>query len=130
MINPSTTPPTIPLFICSQVYTRLGPPYFLVPPVGIEPTSAAPQAAVLSIERRERPTHTKIKTLFSKGFLLEPEDLGKMLAELKRQGFKGVFSVEYEHNTPELVDNVRKCAEFFNKCATMTQKELEALPDK
>lgn len=55
---------------------------------------------------------------------------GKMLAELKRQGFKGVFSVEYEHNTPELVDNVRKCAEFFNKCATMTQKELEALPDK
>jgi sugar phosphate isomerase/epimerase len=54
----------------------------------------------------------------------------KMLAELKRQGFKGVFSIEYEHNTPELVSNVQKCTEFFGKCAVMSQNDLQALSCK
>ncbi|MHC4502998.1 MAG: TIM barrel protein [Planctomycetota bacterium] len=36
-----------------------------------------------------------------------------MLAELRRQGFKGVFSIEYEHNTPELAEDVRKCVDYF-----------------
>jgi sugar phosphate isomerase/epimerase len=54
----------------------------------------------------------------------------KMLAELKRQKFRGVFSIEYERTTPELVENVKKCVDFFNTCAALSQQELEALPDK
>jgi len=42
-----------------------------------------------------------------------------MLAELKRQGFKGVVSVEYERPSPELAANVGKCAEFFRKHAPL-----------
>ncbi len=48
-------------------------------------------------------------------------DARGMLEEAKRQGFKGVFSIEYEIGSgQELVDNVRKCVEFFDK----TAKEL------
>jgi sugar phosphate isomerase/epimerase len=36
-----------------------------------------------------------------------------MLAELKRQGFEGVFSVEYEYNWANSVPEIRKCAEYF-----------------
>ena len=37
-----------------------------------------------------------------------------MLTELYAQGFKGVFSIEYETGGgQELIDNVTKCAEFF-----------------
>ncbi len=36
-----------------------------------------------------------------------------MLAELKRQGFRGVISIEYEHNTPQLEQNVAKCVAFY-----------------
>ena len=44
-----------------------------------------------------------------------------MLQELKRQGFKGVFSIEYEIGSgQELVDNVAKCVEWFGA----TAKEL------
>lgn len=54
----------------------------------------------------------------------------KMFAELKRQGFKGVFSIEYERHSPELLQNLKQCVDFFNKCAPLSQQELEALPDK
>jgi len=40
-------------------------------------------------------------------------DAAGQLRELKRQGFHGIVSAEYEHDTPELASNVRKCAEFF-----------------
>lgn len=41
-----------------------------------------------------------------------------MLEELKRQGFKGVFSIEYEHGSgPELIRNVAKSLAFFSKTA-------------
>ena len=44
-----------------------------------------------------------------------------MLEELKQQGFKGVFSIEYEiGGGQELVDNVAKCVEWFGA----TTKEL------
>jgi len=46
-------------------------------------------------------------------------DAASMLAELKRQGFKGVVSVEYERPSPELAANVGKCAEFFRKHAPL-----------
>jgi hypothetical protein len=46
-----------------------------------------------------------------------------MLAELQRQGFKGVFSIEYESGGGQaLEDNVAKCAAFFEE----TAKELLA----
>ena len=42
-----------------------------------------------------------------------------MLAELKSQGFRGVFSIEYESTTgEELVSNVAKCCAFFSAEAT------------
>lgn len=38
---------------------------------------------------------------------------GAQLQELYRQGFKGVISIEYEHITSELLENVGKCVEFY-----------------
>jgi sugar phosphate isomerase/epimerase len=47
-------------------------------------------------------------------------DAKAMMAELKRQGFKGSFSIEYEHVDDNLKDNVAKCVAFFEE----TCKEL------
>ncbi|MCY3021977.1 MAG: sugar phosphate isomerase/epimerase [Planctomycetota bacterium] len=45
-------------------------------------------------------------------------DVKAMLAELKAQGFKGVFSIEYEHGTGKaLLDDIAKCVKFFDKTA-------------
>ncbi len=38
-----------------------------------------------------------------------------LLKELHRQGFRGVFSVEYEHNWLNSVPEIRQCVAFFNK---------------
>ena len=41
-----------------------------------------------------------------------------MMAELKRQGYKGYFSIEYEHGSVrELMENLPKCVAFFDKTA-------------
>ncbi|MCL5270061.1 MAG: sugar phosphate isomerase/epimerase [bacterium] len=40
-----------------------------------------------------------------------------LLAELKRQGFKGGFSAEYEYNWEDSVPDLQKCSEFFYKTA-------------
>jgi len=43
-----------------------------------------------------------------------------MLEELKRQGYKGYLSIEYEYgNLDHLNANLPKCVEFFDK--TMTE---------
>lgn len=45
-------------------------------------------------------------------------DFRGMLAELKRQGFKGVFTIEYEHGSGEdLKTNVAKCVQAFSDAA-------------
>lgn len=44
--------------------------------------------------------------------------LPEQIAELKRQNFSGIAFIEYEHKTPELDDNVKKCAEVFRSIAT------------
>ncbi|RIJ46377.1 sugar phosphate isomerase/epimerase, partial [Maribellus luteus] len=31
-----------------------------------------------------------------------------------RQGFKGLFSIEYEYNWDNSVPDIKKCIEFFN----------------
>jgi sugar phosphate isomerase/epimerase len=40
-----------------------------------------------------------------------------MLAEIHRQGFKGVFSIEYEHDFGKVNDQLAGCIAFFNKTA-------------
>ena len=40
-----------------------------------------------------------------------------MLAEIKRQGVRAVFSIEYEHNWMNSVPEIAKCVEFFHKTA-------------
>ncbi len=49
-------------------------------------------------------------------------DFKGMLAELKRQGFKGVFSIEYEHWDAKLLDNVAACCKAFSDAATELAK--------
>lgn len=39
------------------------------------------------------------------------------LAELCRQGFSGVFSIEYEHNWENSMPEIAKCVEFFRQTA-------------
>jgi sugar phosphate isomerase/epimerase len=41
-----------------------------------------------------------------------------MMAELKRQGFKGAFCVEYEHNWDNSAPEIAECVKFFNATCT------------
>jgi sugar phosphate isomerase/epimerase len=43
--------------------------------------------------------------------------LKEILAECKRQGFKGVFGIEYEPYKPENFDRIRECIAWFEKTA-------------
>jgi sugar phosphate isomerase/epimerase len=45
-------------------------------------------------------------------------DVKVMLAELHRQNFKGVFSIEYEHNWEKSLPEIRQCVQYFNKVAS------------
>jgi sugar phosphate isomerase/epimerase len=40
-----------------------------------------------------------------------------VLRELKRQGYRGVTAIEYEHDSPELMADVAKCVAFVEKTA-------------
>lgn len=42
-------------------------------------------------------------------------DVKAMLKELKRQQFKGVFSIEYEYNWDNSVPDIRQCINYFNE---------------
>ena len=54
-------------------------------------------------------------------------DARAMLAELKRQGFKGAISMEYEYgNGAELLGNLAKCVEFFDRTAAELAREPSA----
>lgn len=44
-------------------------------------------------------------------------DVKGMLKELKKQGFKGVFSIEYEYNWDNSVPDIKKCIEYFNQAS-------------
>ena len=41
-------------------------------------------------------------------------DVEGMLKELKRQKFKGVFSIEYEYNWDNSVPDIKQCINYFN----------------
>ncbi|MHC4123304.1 MAG: sugar phosphate isomerase/epimerase family protein [Planctomycetota bacterium] len=45
-------------------------------------------------------------------------DARGMLKELDRQNFKGVISIEYEHNPENPTPEVKKCIEFFDEVAS------------
>ena len=47
-------------------------------------------------------------------------DVKAVLTELHKQGFKGVFSIEYEHRYT--MEDLAKCVKYFNQCA----KEIAA----
>jgi hypothetical protein len=40
-----------------------------------------------------------------------------LLAELDRQGFEGVFSIEYEYHWENSVPEIRQCVQYFNEVA-------------
>lgn len=44
-------------------------------------------------------------------------DYTAVLTELKRQGYRGVMTIEYEHDSPELMDDMAKCVAFVEKMA-------------
>jgi sugar phosphate isomerase/epimerase len=44
-------------------------------------------------------------------------DVRAILTELHRQGFRGVFSIEYEHNWENSVPEIRQCVQYFNTVA-------------
>lgn len=44
-------------------------------------------------------------------------DVKGMLKELKRQNFKGVFSIEYEYNWDNSVPDIKQCIDYFNQAA-------------
>ena len=44
-------------------------------------------------------------------------DYGAVLKELHRQGFRGVMGIEYEHDSPQLQEDVAACIAFVEKTA-------------
>ncbi len=44
-------------------------------------------------------------------------EYGEVLKELKRQKFQGVMAIEYEHESPQLVEEVAACLAFVEKTA-------------
>jgi sugar phosphate isomerase/epimerase len=55
-------------------------------------------------------------------------DVAGMLAEVQRQGVKNpLFSIEYEHTTPQLVSNLGECIQYFGKVSTeLANKQQQA----
>ena len=49
--------------------------------------------------------------IWGKGIL----DVKGMLQELKRQNFKGYFSIEYEYNWENSVPDIKQCVAYFDK---------------
>ena len=50
-------------------------------------------------------------------------DVRTLLAELNRQGFSGVFSIEYEHNWFNSMPEIAQCIQYFHQAT----KELMGL---
>jgi hypothetical protein len=40
-----------------------------------------------------------------------------MLTEIRRQGIKAVFSIEYEHNWTTSLPEIAECVKYFDKVA-------------
>jgi len=82
-------------------------------------SGVVPLDAVKKLEGRIVSSHLKDLNEFGKNDAHDvPWGTGKgnvkaILAELHRQGFKGVFSIEYEHNWGKSLPDVIECVKFF-----------------
>ncbi len=87
-----------------------------------------PVEALKKLEGRVEHLHFKDLNDFGMGAHDVPWGTGKgdakgMLAELKRQGYKGYLSIEYEFgDLKHLDENLPKCVEFFDKTTTELAK--------
>ena len=90
---------------------------------GLEPVSTLKMVG-------SRVIHTHFKDLAPAGKGLEDvpwgtgqSDARGMLAQLKSQGFKGYFIIEYEHGkVEELMRDLPKCVQFFNQASAELAK--------
>ena len=86
-----------------------------------------PVDCLKKLEGRVEHLHFKDLNEFGKGHDVpwgtgraDPES---MLAELKRQGYKGYLSIEFEYgDIAHLDQNLPKCVEFFDKTAAELAK--------
>jgi sugar phosphate isomerase/epimerase len=86
-----------------------------------------PLEAIKKLEGRIVSFHFKDLNKYSAGAHDVPWGTGKgdvpaMLREILRQNFKGVFSVEYEHNWLNSVPEIAQCVTFFDKTAAELQQ--------
>lgn len=83
----------------------------------------APLAALRQLKGRIIQLHFKDVDGLQRGALDVPfgtgrADVRSMLAELKAQGFRGVFALEYERGSgQQLIDEVTQCVAFFDQVA-------------
>lgn len=83
----------------------------------------APLTALRQLKGRILQLHFKDVDSIQKGALDVPfgtgrADVRSMLAELKTQGFRGVFALEYERGSgQQLIDEVKQCVAFFDQVA-------------
>ncbi len=49
-------------------------------------------------------------------------EMGDVLRQLRDQGFQGVFSIEYEHQTPKMLEEIARCIAFFDAQAKKLAK--------
>ena len=81
-----------------------------------------PIEALKKLEGRTISFHFKDLDKFGRGAHDVPWGTGQgdvrgMLAELHRQGFQGVFSVEYEHNWTNSLPEIAQSVQYFDKVA-------------
>jgi sugar phosphate isomerase/epimerase len=81
-----------------------------------------PVEALKALEGRILSFHFKDLNKFGRGAHDVPWGTGKgdvkaMLAEVHRQGFEGVFSIEYEHNWMNSLPEIAQSVEYFDKVA-------------
>ena len=86
-----------------------------------------PVETLRKLQGRVMHLHFKDLSAFGSGHD-EPWGSGKgdvrgMLAELKRQGYKGYLSIEYEYgDLGHLAANLPRCVEFFDRAAAELAK--------
>jgi sugar phosphate isomerase/epimerase len=86
-----------------------------------------PVEQLKKLEGRVLHSHFKDKNEFGRGHDVAwgtgKGDPKAMMAELKRQGFKGYLSIEYEYgDLKHLAENLPKCVAFFDKTAAELAK--------
>ena len=88
----------------------------------------APVEALKALEGRIISFHLKDLNAFGKRDAHDvpwgqgEANMDAILAEMRRQGFEGVFSVEYEHNWENSVPEIAECVEYFNQTAAKLSK--------